>query len=122
MGTTLATSGSACILLMSLPGGASSEKTMAMSYGPLPTEHVGVACGVPVVCGVSVAGTVVSVGVVLPQGPRSTTSSTYMEVSSPKPSWCTRNSIRTVCPAYGVMSNVLFVQADVFSHTCMMVA
>ena len=44
------------------------------------------------------------------QGGVSATSSTYMAVSSPKPSSWTRNLMRTVWLAYGVKSNVLYVQ------------
>jgi hypothetical protein len=66
--------------------------------------------------GVAVA---VGVGDGVPHGVYSTTSSTHIPVVSPgglKPSWCTRNLIRTVCPAYGVMSTVWLVQSTV-SHT-----
>ena len=38
-------------------------------------------------------------GVPVEQEVRRATSSTNMEVSSPKPSWCIRNSTFTVCPA-----------------------
>jgi hypothetical protein len=55
---------------------------------------VGVAVGVGVIVGVGV-------GVGDPHGWYRATSSTYIPVRWPKPSSCTRNLMRTVCPAYG---------------------
>src|SRR6476661_8255066 len=77
--------------------------------------------GVAVATGVSVGGIGVDVAVAQEPPPRDT-SSTYMAVSSPKPSWCTRNSIRTVCPANGVISKVWLVHVWLLEHMCMMVA
>src|SRR5438094_7635593 len=60
-----------------------------------------------------------AVGVGDPHAPAGRdTSSTHCPVVSPgglKPSWCTRNLMRTACPAYGAMSTVWLVQSTV-SH------
>jgi hypothetical protein len=64
----------------------------------------------------------VLVGVLVPQAPLRDTSSTYMLVQSPKLSPCTKNSMRTVCPAYGVISKVWLVHVWLLEHMCMMVA
>ena len=79
---------------------------------------VAVAVGVAVAVAVAVA---LGVGDGVPQGWYKTTSSTYMPVKSPKPSWCTRNLIRTVCPAYGVMLTVSLTNPCVESHVWKMV-
>jgi hypothetical protein len=76
---------------------------------------VGVAVGVDVAVGVGV-NVGVGLGVGVPHGWYRITSSTYIAVSSPKPSWCTRNLMRTVCPAYGAMSTVVLIQVCPFSH------
>ena len=114
-GVSVATGVSVAGTLVSVAGTAVSVGTTAVSVGTTAVSVGVLVGGTGVLVGVSVATGVL-------QGPRRRTSSTYMEVSSPKPSWCTRNSIRTVCPANGVISNVWLVQADVLSHTCMMVA
>src|SRR4029077_7885592 len=82
---------------------------------------VGVALGVPVGVAVGVSGAVgvgdpVGVGVCVPHGTRSCTSSTNIPVRSPNPSSCTRNFIRTVCPARGVVSTIVFNQVSVSRH------
>src|SRR6266496_1675286 len=87
-------------------GGVGRGLGVGMGLGP------GVAVGV----GVAVA---VGVGDAVPHGWYSTTSSTHIPVVSPgglKPSWCTKNLIHTVCPAYDVMSTTSLVQSEV-SHT-----
>ena len=66
---------------------------------------LGVTDGVPVALGVGVA-VEIGVGVGVPHGSSSWTSSTNIPVRSPKSSSWTRNSMRTVWPAYGVMSTV----------------
>jgi hypothetical protein len=51
-------------------------------------------------------------GVAVPHGRYSATSSIHCPVVSPgglNPSWCTRNLMRTVCPTYGVISTVTLV-------------
>jgi hypothetical protein len=70
---------------------------------------VGVAVGVAVAVGVGD-------GVGVPHGWYRITSSTYIPVRSPKPSWCTRNLMRTVCPAYGVMSTCWLIHVFPFRH------
>ena len=79
---------------------------------------VAVAVGVGVSVGVAVA-VAVGVGDRVPHGADSSTSSTYIPVMSPgglNPSWCTRNLMRTVCPAYGPMSTVCCTQVPLSLH------
>src|SRR5439155_20483799 len=93
---------------------------VAVAVGVNVAVAVGVGLNVAVAVGVAVAvavGLAVGVGEGVPHGTNSTTSSTYIPVSSPKPSWCTRNLIRTVMPAYGAMSTVWFTQAWLFVHS-----
>jgi hypothetical protein len=67
-------------------------------------------------------GVLVGVEVGVPaQAVRRATSSTYMEVSSPKPSWWTKNSMRIVCPAYGAILKVTFCHPPVVEQLCMRV-
>jgi hypothetical protein len=73
---------------------------------------VGVGVGVAV-------GVAVGVGDGVPHGSDSCTSSTYIPVTSAgglAPSWCTRNLMRTVCPAYGPMSTVCCTQVSLSLH------
>ena len=84
---------------------------------------VGVAVAAAVAVGVAVAvavavtvGVAVGLGDGVPHDWYRITSSTYMAVSSPNPSWCTRNFMRTVCPANGAMFIVVFIQVCPFSH------
>ena len=77
---------------------------------------VGVGVGVSVGVAVAVA---VGVGDEVSHGADSSTSSTYIPVMSPgglNPSWCTRNLMRTVCPAYGPMSTVCCTQVSSSLH------
>jgi hypothetical protein len=77
---------------------------------------VGVGVGVSVGVAVAVA---VAVGDGVPHGSDSCTSSTYIPVTSAgglAPSWCTRNLMRTVCPAYGPMSTVCCTQVSLSLH------
>jgi hypothetical protein len=83
---------------------------------------VGVLLGVEVGTRAVFVGVLLGVAVILPHALPKDTSSTYMLVQSPKLSPCTRNSMRTVCPAYGVISKVWLVHVWVLEHTCMMVA
>ena len=85
---------------------------------------VAVAVAVAVAVGVAVAAAVVvavavGVGDGVPHGPDSCTSSTNIPVMSAGgflPSWCTRNLMRTVCPAYGPMSTVCCTQVSLSLH------
>jgi len=76
---------------------------------------VGRGVGVGVAVGVGV-GETVGDGVGDAHGTNRATSSTYIPVSSPKAFWCTRNLMRTVCPAYGAMSTSWLIQVLPFSH------
>ena len=85
---------------------------------------VGVAVAVAVAVGVGVSVDVavavaVGVGDGVPHGADNCTSSTYIPVMSLGgflPSWCTRNLMRTVCPAYGPMSTVCCTQVSLSLH------
>jgi hypothetical protein len=83
---------------------------------------VGVLLGVLVGATAVFVGVLLGVAVILPHALPRDTSSTYMPVSSPNPSWCTRNSMRTVCPAYGVISKVWLVHVWLLEQMCMMMA
>ena len=82
---------------------------------------LGVTVGVGLVVGVAVAEAVgvavaVGVGVGVAHGTYRATSSTYIPVRLPRPSWCTRNLMPTVIPAYAVISAVALSQVCPFSH------
>ena len=92
---------------------------MAVGVAVAVAVAVGVAVAVAVAAAVGVAVAVavaVGVGDGVPHGWYRTTSSTYMPVRSPKASSCTRNFMRTVCPANGVMSTCWLIQVIPFSH------
>lgn len=90
---------------------------VAVGVGVNVAVAVAVAVGVSVGVGVNVAvGVDVGVGEGEPQGPNSCTSSKYIPVSSPKPSWCTRNLMRTVCPANGAMFTCVLIHVWPFEH------
>jgi hypothetical protein len=76
---------------------------------------VAVAVGVDVAVGVNVA-IGVGEGVGVAHGMKSCTSSTYMAVRLPTPSWCTRNLTLTVIPAYGAISTVWLIHVSVSLH------
>jgi hypothetical protein len=101
---------SGCALSDHTGRGTGVGRTLGVGNGLGVAVGLGVGEGVVVGVGLGVwvavaLGVAVGVGVgVTPHGKYRATSSTYIAVSSPKPSWCTRNLIRTVCPAYGVMS------------------
>jgi hypothetical protein len=99
--------------------GVAVAVAVAVGVGVGVRVAVGVAVAVAVAIAVAVAVAVgVGLGVAVPHGAYSATSSTHCPVVSPgglNPSWCTRNLIRTVCPAYGVMSTCTLVQSAV-SH------
>ena len=85
----------------------------------LPVHGVGVGVGVGVAEGVGDAvavGVGVGVGVGVAHGTYRATSSTYIPVRFPTPSWCTRNLMPTGIPAYDVMSTVVLSQVCPFSH------
>jgi hypothetical protein len=94
---------------------------LAVPVGVGVAVEVGVAVAVAV--GVTV-GVIVAVGVADGQGPgaRRLTSSTNMSVGLSALSSCTKNLMRTVIPANGVMSKPVVVQPWMFVHVCRMVA
>src|ERR1051326_6181962 len=98
-------------------GGVGRGRACGVDLGVGVALGVGVGVGVCVAVAVAVAvGVIVGVGDGVPQGWYKITSSTYMAVKSPKPSWCTRNLIRTVCPAYDVISTLSLTNPLVESH------
>ncbi len=86
---------------------------VAVAVGVAVAVAVAVAAAVGVAVAVAVA---VGVGDGVPHGWYRTTSSTYMPVRSPKASSCTRNLMRTVCPANGVMSTCWLIQVSPSKH------
>jgi hypothetical protein len=93
--------------------------TLGVAVGVTVAVGVGltVGVGVSVAVGVGVGLAVgVGVGLGVPHGTYRATSSTYIPVRFPEPSWCTRNLMPTVIPAYGVMSIVVLSQVCPFSH------
>jgi hypothetical protein len=93
---------------------------VGLGLGVAVAVAVGVAVALAVGIGVGVdVAVAVGVGDGLAHGFDSCTSSTYIPVTSPSglcPSWCTRNLMRTVCPAYGPMSTVCCNQVSLSLH------